>query len=404
MFTATDGRVMPTTVTGSWPRPEWFDLSLWKRPLSEAMTDLSYREQFTDAVSAVMADQERAGLDILTNGDFHLDASLAGASWLLYPVERLAGVADRPEESADEWGAPAGTILNEIFGGWRYPPVVGKIGPGIPFEFDKIWRIAQSRTNLPVKIGNVSAQVAASVLEVRTAEYDDDKRQLMWDMATAMNQELRKLADAGCKVIQIEDPMIHLASQIGAEAEYIDFLVDCLNHEIDGLDDVEVWVHTCWGNPNMQKVLDQTSYAQSLETYLERVNADVWTLEMKDRHFEDLELFKPYKGRLSKKIAIGVISHRQLQVESAEEVAADTRRALEYIEPEDLILTTDCGFGRQGCNRLIAFYKCVSLAQGANIVKRELGVPETPIRAADPVLQVDNAKRPRSAEPVPVAD
>jgi 5-methyltetrahydropteroyltriglutamate--homocysteine methyltransferase len=142
------------------------------------MTDLAYREQFTDAVSAVIADQERAGLDILTNGDFHLDANLAGASWLLYPVERLAGVAERPEQSADEWVAPSGTILNEIFGGWRYPPVVGKIEAGIPFEFDKVWRIAQSRTDLPVKIGTVSAQVAASVLTVRTAEYDDDKRQL----------------------------------------------------------------------------------------------------------------------------------------------------------------------------------------------------------------------------------
>jgi 5-methyltetrahydropteroyltriglutamate--homocysteine methyltransferase len=394
MYTATDGHVLPTTITGSWPRPEWFDLSLWKRPLSEAMTDLAYREQFTDAVSAVIADQERAGLDILTNGDFHLDANLAGASWLLYPVERLAGVAERPEQSADEWVAPSGTILNEIFGGWRYPPVVGKIEAGIPFEFDKVWRIAQSRTDLPVKIGTVSAQVAASVLTVRTAEYDDDKRQLMWDMATAMNQELRRLADAGCKVVQVEDPMIHFAAHTGAGDEYVDFLVDCLNHEIEGLDDVEVWVHTCWGNPNMQKVMDRTSYARSVETYVERVNADVWTLEMKDRNFEDLELFSPYKGRLPKKIAIGVISHRGLQVESAEEVAADARRALEHIDAENLILTTDCGFGRQGCNRLIAFYKCVSLAQGANIVKRELGAPETAIRAADPALQIDTAKTP----------
>jgi 5-methyltetrahydropteroyltriglutamate--homocysteine methyltransferase len=389
MFTATEGQVIPTTITGSWPRPEWFDLSLWKRPLSEAMTDIAYREQFPDAVSTVIADQERAGLDIVTNGDFHLDASLAGASWLLYPVERLAGVAERAEQSADEWAAPSGTILNEIFGGWRYPPVVGKIESGIPFEFGKIWRIAQARATRPVKFGTVSAQVAASVLEVRTAQYDDNKRQLMWDMATAMNQELRKLADAGCKVIQVEEPMIHFVAHTASDDEYIDFLVDCLNHELEGLDGVEVWVHTCWGNPNMQKVMEQTSYARCVETYLERVNADVWTLEMKDRNFEDLELFKPYRGRLSKKIAIGVISHRQLQVETAEEVAADARRALQHIDPENLILSTDCGFGRQGCNRLIAFYKSVSLAQGANIVKRELGIPESEIRAADPALQID---------------
>src|SRR5262249_41866427 len=177
----------------------------------------------------------------------------------------------------------------------------------------------------------------------------------------------------------------------------LEFLIDVFNHELDGLDEAEIWVHTCWGNPNMQRVLEQTSYANALEIYLERLRCDVWTVEMKDRGFQDLELFAPYKDSMRKKIAIGVVSHRTLQVESPEEVADDVRRAMTYINPENLVLTSDCGFGRQGCNRMIAFYKATAIAQGANIVRRELGVPERPVPAADPHLQIDAPKVERVA-------
>lgn len=70
-------------------------------------------------------------------------------------------------------------------------------------------------------------------------------------------------------------------------------------------------------------------------------------------------------------------------------MAADIRRAMQYIDPEQIVLSTDCGFGRQGCNRLIAFHKAVSMARGANIIRAELGVPTRDIRAADPSLQID---------------
>jgi 5-methyltetrahydropteroyltriglutamate--homocysteine methyltransferase len=216
-------------------------------------------------------------------------------------------------------------------------------------------------------------------------------------MATAINEELRELVAAGCKVVQTEDPIIHFVSLGSPEREYLEFLIDVFNHELEGLDDAEIWVHTCWGNPNMQRVLEQTSYANALEIYLERLRGDVWTVEMKDRGYQDLELFAPYKDTMRKKIAIGVVSHRTLQVESPEEVAEDVRRAMEYINPENLVLTSDCGFGRQGCNRLIAFYKAAAIAQGANIVRRELGVPERPVRAADPQLQMDVPKTERVA-------
>jgi 5-methyltetrahydropteroyltriglutamate--homocysteine methyltransferase len=389
VYTATRDLMLPTTVTGSWPRPSWYTLGLAGRPLSSGMNDVAFREQFTDALDTVISDQERAGLDILTNGDYHQDPDLGGRSWVLYPVERLAGMSELDLSATDEWAYPPGTILNEVMGGWRYPSVEGELGVGVPLEYAKVWRLAQQRTDRPVKIGTVSAQVAVSCTPLQTEHYKGDKHQAMWDMATAFNTELRALAAAGCKVIQIEEPMLHLAATGGDRGE-VEFLIEAFNHEISGLEDVEVWIHTCWGNPNMQKVTEDTSYEHAVELYMERAHGDVWTLEFKDNDpHATARLFDRYDGKLPKKVALGMVSHRTLQVESPDEVAADIRLALEHIDPEHLVLTSNCGFGRQGFNRLVAFYKSTSLAQGANIVRRELGVPETRVRAADPELQTD---------------
>jgi 5-methyltetrahydropteroyltriglutamate--homocysteine methyltransferase len=205
-----------------------------------------------------------------------------------------------------------------------------------------------------------------------------------------MNTELRALRDAGCRCIQIEEPTLHfMANTYGKDDEQVRFMIDAFNREVDGLEDVEIWIHTCWGNPNMQRVMEDTSYANSIELYLDRCKGDVWTLEMKDRSRRDLELFAPFKNDLKKKICIGAVSHRSLQADRPEDVAAEIRHALKYIPAERLIVSSDCGFGRQGCNREIAFYKASAIAQGCNIVRRELGLPATYVAAADPVLQID---------------
>jgi len=143
----------------------------------------------------------------------------------------------------------------------------------------------------------------------------------------------------------------------------------------------------------MQKVVDDTSYSHTFEAYMERMHGDVWTVEMKERNFADLELFGRYKSRTwPKKVALGVISHRYIQVETPQEVAADIRRAMKFIDPEQIVLSTDCGFGRQGCNRMVAFHKAVSMVEGANIVRQELGSKRKEVRAADPKLQIDLAR------------
>ena len=110
---------------------------------------------------------------------------------------------------------------------------------------------------------------------------------------------------------------------------------------------------------------------------------------MKDRGFQDIDLFDRFKHDLGKKVAIGAVSHRTLQADRPEDVAQEIRRALRHIPPERLVVSSDCGFGRQGCNREIAFYKAAALAQGCNIVRGELGLATSYVAAADPALQID---------------
>ena len=195
---------------------------------------------------------------------------------------------------------------------------------------------------------------------------------------------------SGCRVIQIEEPTIYFIACYHPDAtETLDFLTEALNHEFEGLETAEIWIYTCWGNPMMQRVFDKTSYANALEIYVERVKCDVLTLEMKDRGMAELELLGAWKGKTRKKFALGVVSHRTLNAETPIEVANDVRKALKYIDIENLVLTSDCGFGRQGAGRLIAFYKSAATAQGANIVRREHGLAETYVACADPQLSQD---------------
>lgn len=392
MYTITKNTVLPCTITGSWPRPRWMDVSMWGRPLDTCMMDVRFREKFQDALAVILSDQERAGIDILSHGDLHCDEDFAGRSWHHYPLQRWAGFEGdhlQSWQTRSPWlKYPPGNLLNEIYTGWRWPRVTGKIEHR-PLDYPKIWRLAQAKARKPVRFGTCCSQVMGLFLDIHTPHYKD-KRQVLWDMAEAMNKELLALRDAGCKCIQIEEPCLHfMANTFGKANDEVRFYLQCYNREVKGLDDVEIWIHTCWGNPNMQRVIENDSYAESLDMYMSEARGDVWTIETKDRNLREVELLAPFMKNAGKKVCIGAVSHRRLQVEPPEEVAATVRQALQHIPAERMIVSTDCGFGRQGCNREIAFFKTTAIAQGCNIVRKELGLPTTYVPAADPLLQTD---------------
>jgi 5-methyltetrahydropteroyltriglutamate--homocysteine methyltransferase len=383
MLTISKNRPLLTTITGSLPRPHWFVENLRGRPFSLAMTDITFREQYTDAVSAYLTDQARAGLDLFTDGDARCDCDVGGRSWFAYPAERLEGLEGhhlgrgRTASSRDK---AAGDIMFEVLETRVLPNVARPITRG-PLEYARLWKVAQRLTRTPVKFGAISGQMLAT--GVNDLHYRS-RRDLIMALSAAMNDELNELADAGCPVVQVEEPAIH--GMVGVDDKEItgEFLVEAFNREVRGLRaKTEVWCHTCWGNPAAQRTeTKRRFYTQALPLF-DRLHVDVVTFEAAENSGDEIESFAQGIGS-SKKIAIGVISHRTLQVERPDEVAVLIRRALRVIPPERLIVSTDCGFGRQGMSRLHAFYKMVSLVRGTNIVRRELGLAEADVPAADP--------------------
>ena len=203
-------------------------------------------------------------------------------------------------------------------------------------------------------------------------------------LSDALNQELGRLADAGCPVIQMEEPQIHMTPIRGDLFGKLGVrdLVDIFNNTVKGLGDkTEIWCHTCWGNPSQQRVFDEVqSYQPTLEA-LNEVEADVLTFETCSSGTGDLKAI----GEIitGKKIAIGVIDHHTLQVERPEQVADLIREALKHIPAERLVISSDCGMGREGMSRRHASYKMVAMVQGTNIVRNELGLPLAKCLAED---------------------
>jgi 5-methyltetrahydropteroyltriglutamate--homocysteine methyltransferase len=167
--------MLPTSIIGSLPRPGWYTAELGAQSFLEAMMNLRYREQYEDAVSVYLGAQEIAGLDIVTDGDAHFDEQISGMSWHSYPLTHMAGFSRSAEPSAYQ------------------------IATGAP----------QRMTRKPVKFGAILPELlTASVAD----EYYKDPVERSWALSDALNSEL---AGAGCPVIQMEEPQIHMVPARG---------------------------------------------------------------------------------------------------------------------------------------------------------------------------------------------
>ena len=385
MLKATAGITLPTTITGSLPRPSWYTENLGTKSFLDAMVISRFREQYVDALSVYLTEQEAAGLDIVTDGDCRFDADIGGQSWTSYPPHHMEGFDNLHPKlakvGAGGIGFPRGHILHDYLEARVMPRIVGPVGPG-EMQYAEIFKAAQRLTSKPVKFGTVTPELVAFAVQ---DEHYKDIRSRIWAISDAFNKELHDLADAGCQVIQMEEPQIHLLAARGIVDKVInpEYMLEVFNNTVRGLRaKTEVWCHTCWGNPSQQRMFASVqSYKPALEI-LNKVDADVLTFEMASSNAMDLEDV----GRIitEKKVAIGAIDHHTLQIESPTEVADLLRKALKVIPAERLIATSDCGMGREGMSRRHAYYKMVSLVQGTNIVRKELGLPLAESLGADP--------------------
>ena len=176
--------------------------------------------------------------------------------------------------------------------------------------------MAQRLTDRPVKFGTICAPALASML---WNEYYQDDRALIHDLCDIFNEELRELAAAGCPLMQIEEPPHHgRTTRPDCTDAELEFLTEAFNRQLVGVD-AEIWVHTCWGNPNQQRVYwEPPSYERALP-YLLQLDADVITFECASSDGRDLALFGKYPT--DKKIGIGVVNHCNTVVEPPEYVA-----------------------------------------------------------------------------------
>ena len=384
MYRATKDVMLPTTITGSLPRPSWYTQNLGARSFLDAMVNNQFREQYVDTVSVYLHEQELAGLDIVTDGDAHFDSDVGGQSWTNYPPRHMGGFDKDPQPTPAGKGGlafPPGHILHDYLEARVMPGISGPVSRG-DLQYADMWKVAQRMTKKPVKFGTIGPELVA--FAVQDQHYKSIKDRIL-AITDALNEELNDLADAGCAVIQFEEPQIHLLAIRKIVDDVINpaFSVEVFNKAVKGLRaKTEVWCHTCWGNPSQQRMFkDVQSYQTALEM-LNKVDADVITFESASAHGMDLEAF----GKIitDKKICIGVIDHHSLQVERPDEIAEHIRKALKYIPAERLVISSDCGMVREGMSRRHAYYKTVSLVLGTNMVRKELGLPEAEVLAADP--------------------
>jgi 5-methyltetrahydropteroyltriglutamate--homocysteine methyltransferase len=385
--------VLPTTITGSLPRPSWYTENLGTRSFLDAMVTSRFREQYVDALSVYLREQEVAGLDIVTDGDCRFDQDIGGQSWTSYPPHHMSGFETaHPQLAAVGAGGiafPRGHILHDYLEARVMPTLVGPVGRG-EMQYAELFKAAQRLTGKPVKFGTVTPELVAFAVQDR--HYKTLPERIM-ALSDAFNAELHDLADAGCPVIQMEEPQIHLLAARGYKDPVItpEFMLTVFNNTVKGLRaKTEVWCHTCWGNPSQQRMFGSVQSYQPALALLNQVDADVITFEMKSSNL--LDLAEVGTAITQMKVCVGAIDHHTLQVETPEEVAALIRAALKVIPAERLVLSSDCGMGREGMSRRHAFYKMVALVQGANLVKKELGLPVTESRGADPKFSLIRTK------------
>ncbi|MGD8339138.1 MAG: cobalamin-independent methionine synthase II family protein [Gammaproteobacteria bacterium] len=384
MLGATKDKILPTTITGSLPRPSWYTENLGLKTFVEAMVETRFREQYEDALAVYLNQQEIAGLDIFSDGDVRFTQDIGGQSWTSYPPSHMDGFDRKPKPAPIGGGGigfPRGHILHDYIEARVMPSIVGPVGRG-DMQYATMWKAAQRMTHKPVKFGTVTPELVA--FAVQDFHYKD-VRDRIWAISEAFNEELHELADAGCPVIQMEEPQVHLLAARGVVDDKInpEYMLEVFNNTVKGLrDKTEVWCHTCWGNPSQQRMFaDVQTYKPALEI-LNKVDADVITFESVSSNGMDLEAIGQHITDM--KVTIGVIDHHSLQVERVDAVADHIRTAMKHIPAERLVISSDCGMGREGMSRRHALYKMGALVQGTNVVRKELGVPEAECLLADP--------------------
>ncbi len=346
-----------TTCIGAYPKPDYINIANWSESDSAAVDDetrgFTYVSGEAVQVSDVLLDratreavqdQVACGIDIPTDGEQRRE------NYIHYHCRRMNGLDfDTLTNKLHRSGAAVADL----------PTVTGKIEPNGDHFLDRDYEIAQSFSNKPVKI---TVPGPVTIIDTTTNSYYKSERELAFDLADALNFEIRALAAAGCRHIQVDEPLfvrnVEFALDIG---------VECLERCFDGVpDDVQRIMHMCCGYPGH---LDDHDYLKAdpwiyslLAKALDESCVDQVSIE--DAHrYNDLALLERF---LSSTIIFGSVAIATSRVETVAEIAERLSEALEHIDHERLIAAPDCGL--MMLDRELAMRKLKHLSEAARQV------------------------------------
>jgi 5-methyltetrahydropteroyltriglutamate--homocysteine methyltransferase len=336
-------RLLPTTVIGSYATPSWLWTAIGEIDKGEyGQTDI--RETFDDAVNIAIWDQQRAGVDIITDGEMR--------RWYFVQsfYRRMSGLQDEPA-----------LRLVGVYG-YDSPPryrTAGKVavpdGLGIVGEFE----YTKTHTDRAIKV--TCPGPLTLTMHIRPREGYSSRLELAWEFASLINAELKALVEAGADYIQLDEPSFAI---IPGE---LDEWIALYNASVEGVD-AKLALHVCFGNLG-SRPRGKRSYRWMFPALLD-ANAEQLVFEYANREMSETDLWKEFS--VERELGAGVVDVKSFYVEKPEDVAERIRNVLDYVPPERLYVNPDCGFFQ--LPRWLAYLKLEAMVAGTEIVRRELGL------------------------------
>ena len=342
-------KLLPTTLVGSYPPPEWLvdrerlvkavarnkDEALWRVP-AELLAGAQ-----DDATKLAVRDMEDAGIDIVTDGEIRRESY--GTRFAL----SLDGIdSDNPGEKPGRSGKP--TLVPRI------------VGPVKRRSADEV-RDAQFLRSITRRGAKITLPGPFTMMRQLKDEYYGDEEAAAMAIAAEINAELKDIKAAGIDVVQLDEPwMQSWPEDAGA------FGLRAINRALEGIEGPTV-VHVCFGYahvvPDKPKGLAYKFLPEFEGCIAKQISIETAQPEL------DLSVLKDLP---SKTIMLGVLDLGvSAAVETAELVAARIEKAFAFVPPERLIPAPDCGM--KYMKREVAFGKLKALAEGAAIVRKRLG-------------------------------
>jgi 5-methyltetrahydropteroyltriglutamate--homocysteine methyltransferase len=340
-----------TTVIGAYSVPDWYEaldrLVAVGQLSMGSMADAQFR-----AGEAAIHDQELAGIDVITGGEMHRRThnrhsppnAMLNYFWQKIPAFQ-GNTRPKPITLRDpDVFHPAATCRERI---------AETVDLGLVDEFNMV----SALTRKPVKITMTGPHMLA---KVAFDEFYHDLPKMMFDLSKLIRHNLRLLAAAGCKNIQIDEPLFTMSSE-----EEVDSAVEAINLAIEGLpDDIHVSMHICQGNYAVGKEYD----AQIGHRYFDtgRYKADKICRIACSAYLVEYDMAPQYEGLLGdRQLGVGAADVQDPKVETGETVAGRIR-ALGWLSPEQTIITSSCGFNH--LPRRTALGKLMAMTEAKRIL------------------------------------